>query len=214
MGIIDFILNLVALLLWFNWRTARFDPLAGSTPATLAGTLRRASAPTLKSWLLPLSIPLLLLLRALFYWQIGGALGWHYEALLGRIQTAGLAGQIRLLGRVTEADLPSWYAACTTFCYPSLYEGFGLPVLEAMACGAAVVTSNVTSLPEVVGEAGLMVEPTDTAALSAALQRMLDDAALRQHLSEQAMRQAATFTWRRVAEQTLRVYEAVRTRKG
>lgn len=145
---------------------------------------------------------------------IGGALGWHYDALLSRIQTAGLGEHIKLLGRVAEADLPSWYAACTTFCYPSLYEGFGLPVLEAMACGAAVVTSNVTSLPEVVGEAGLMVEPTDTAALSAALQRMLDDAALRQHLSKQAMRQAATFTWRRVAEQTLRVYEAVRTRKG
>jgi uncharacterized protein YggT (Ycf19 family) len=85
MGIVDFILNLVALLLWFNWRTARFDPLSGSTPATLAGTLRRASAPTLKSWLLPLSIPLLLLLRALFYWQIGGALGWTGRIDIGVI---------------------------------------------------------------------------------------------------------------------------------
>jgi len=85
MGIIDFILNLVALLLWFNWRTARFDPLAGSTPATLAGTLRRAGAPTLKSWLLPLSIPALLLLRALFYWQIGGALGWTGKIDIGVI---------------------------------------------------------------------------------------------------------------------------------
>lgn len=85
MGIIDFILNLVALLLWFNWRTARFDPLAGSTPATLAGTLRRAGPPTLKSWLLPLSIPALLLLRALFYWQIGGALGWTGRIDIGVI---------------------------------------------------------------------------------------------------------------------------------
>ena len=86
MGIIDSILNLVALLLWFNWRTARFDPLAGSTPATLAGTLRRASAPTLKNWLLPLAIPALLLLRALFYWQIGGAPGW-----IGRIDIGVIA---------------------------------------------------------------------------------------------------------------------------
>jgi uncharacterized protein YggT (Ycf19 family) len=83
MGLIDSILNLVALLLWFNWRTARFDPLAGSTPATLAGTLRRASAPTLRNWLLPLSIPALLLLRAVFYWQIGGALGWTGRIDLG-----------------------------------------------------------------------------------------------------------------------------------
>jgi uncharacterized protein YggT (Ycf19 family) len=83
MGLIDSILNLVALLLWFNWRTARLDPLAGSTPATLAGTLRRAGKPELKHWLLPLSIPGLLLLRALFYWQIGGALGWTGRIDLG-----------------------------------------------------------------------------------------------------------------------------------
>lgn len=83
MGLIDFILNLVALLLWFNWRTARFDPLAGSTPATLAGTLRRAEKPTLKRWLLPLTIPALLLIRALCYWQLGGALGWTGRIDLG-----------------------------------------------------------------------------------------------------------------------------------
>jgi len=83
MGLIDSILNLVALLLWFNWRTAWFDPLAGSTPATLAGTLRRAEKPTLRRWLLPLSIPTLLVVRALFYWQIGGALGWTGRIDLG-----------------------------------------------------------------------------------------------------------------------------------
>lgn len=83
MGLIDSILNLVALLLWFNWRTARFDPLAGSTPATLAGTLRRAEKPTLRRWLLPLSIPALLFGRALCYWQLGGALGWTGRIDLG-----------------------------------------------------------------------------------------------------------------------------------
>jgi len=85
MSLIDSILNLVALLLWFNWRTARFDPLAGSTPATLAGTLRRTAATPFQNWLLPLTIPALLLLRALFYWQIGGALGWTGRIDLGVI---------------------------------------------------------------------------------------------------------------------------------
>ena len=140
---------------------------------------------------------------------IGGALGWSYDALLARIQAMGLGESIKLIGRVSEADLPKWYAACTVFCYPSLYEGFGLPVLEAMACGAAVVASNVTSLPEVVGDAGLMVEPTDVAALASALQRVLADAALRQVLRQRAVQQAAKFTWQRVAEQTLACYADV-----
>ena len=140
---------------------------------------------------------------------IGGGLGWMYDALLARIQAMGLGEQIKLLGRVPEVDLPNWYAACTVFCYPSLYEGFGLPVLEAMACGAAVVTSNVTSLPEVVGEAGVMVDPTDTAALGRALQHTLEDEPLRQRLRQRAVLQAAKFTWKRVAEQTLACYTDV-----
>jgi uncharacterized protein YggT (Ycf19 family) len=76
MSLIDFILNLVALLLWFNWRTARFDPLAGSTPATLAGTLRRTSTSPFRHWQLPFALAALLVLRAVFYWQIGAAVGW------------------------------------------------------------------------------------------------------------------------------------------
>jgi len=116
MGIIDFILNLVALLLWFNWRTARFDPLAGSTPATLAGTLRRASAPTLRSWLLPLSIPALLLLRALFYWQIGGTSAWPGKINIGVItipfrSDTSYAG----LGRMLLFSLYSFAVTLTVF---------------------------------------------------------------------------------------------------
>src|SRR5262245_44774306 len=116
MAIIDFILNLVALLLWFNWRTARFDPLAGSTPATLAGTLRRAGTPTLKNWLLPLSIPALLFLRALFYWQIGGALGWT-----GRIDIGVIAipfwcdGSYAGLGRMLLFSLYSFLVILIVF---------------------------------------------------------------------------------------------------
>lgn len=116
MGLIDSILNLVALLLWFNWRTARFDPLAGSTPATLAGTLRRAEKPTLRRWLLPLSIPALLLFRALFYWQIGGALGWTARIDLGVMAVPFWCDSSR--GGLTRMLLFSFYsfaAALTVF---------------------------------------------------------------------------------------------------
>jgi len=116
MGLIDSILNLVALLLWFNWRTARFDPLAGSTPATLAGTLRRAEKPGLKHWLLPLAIPLLLVLRALFYWQIGGALGWTGRVDLGVLAVPFWCDSSRAgLGRMLLFSFYSFGAALTVF---------------------------------------------------------------------------------------------------
>jgi uncharacterized protein YggT (Ycf19 family) len=116
MGLIDSILNLVALLLWFSWRTARLDPLAGSTPATLAGTLRRAGTPTLKNWLLPLTIPTLLLLRALFYWQIGGALGWTGKIDLGVVAIPFWCDSSRAgLGRMLLFSLYSFGVALTVF---------------------------------------------------------------------------------------------------
>jgi glycosyltransferase involved in cell wall biosynthesis len=138
---------------------------------------------------------------------IGGGLGWKYDALLARIDALGMRARIRLLGRIPEADLPHWYAACDVFCYPSLYEGFGLPALEAMACGAVVVASNVTSLPEVIGDAGLMVNPTDTGALADALARALDDEALRATLSAKARARAAGMTWARTAGRTFESYQ-------
>jgi glycosyltransferase involved in cell wall biosynthesis len=140
---------------------------------------------------------------------IGGSLGWKYDETLARIQSLGLAKQVQLMGRVAEDDLPKWYSACNAFVYPSLYEGFGLPVLEAMACGAPVITSNVTSLPEVVGDAGVIVEPTDTEALAAAMVRVLSHPALQAELRAKAMQRAAQFTWRRTAEQTVETYRRV-----
>lgn len=137
---------------------------------------------------------------------IGGSLGWKYDALLARIQADGLHSHIRLLGRVPAEQLPLWYAACDVFAYPSLYEGFGLPVLEAMACGAVVVTSNVTSLPEVIGDAGLSVDPAQPAAISQALARALTDRDLRARLPAMAIARARGFTWRRTAERTLDSY--------
>ena len=111
------------------------------------------------------------------------------------------------LGYVPREVLPSLYSKALFLVYPSLYEGFGLPVLEAMACGCPVITSNVSSLPEVVGEAGLMVDPHDVDALAGAMERLLDDAALRDDLRVRGLAQAQNFSWQNAARQTLDVYE-------
>jgi alpha-1,3-rhamnosyl/mannosyltransferase len=113
---------------------------------------------------------------------------------------------VRFLGPVTSGDLPALYSGALLFVFPSLAEGFGLPPLEAMACGAPVVCSRASSLPEVVGDAGLLFDPADTAALQAALQRALADSGLRQELRQRGQARAAQFTWRATAEQTAAVY--------
>jgi glycosyltransferase involved in cell wall biosynthesis len=118
-------------------------------------------------------------------------------------------GRVRFTEFVDEADLPALYRAATVFAYPSLYEGFGLPALEAMACGVPVVASNTSSLPEVVGEAGVLVDPLDVGELAAALDGLLADADRRDALREQGIARARTFTWTRAAEQTWDVYEEV-----
>ena len=118
------------------------------------------------------------------------------------------------LGRVPEADLPALYGAATTFVFPSLYEGFGLPVLEAMACGTPVICSNTSSLPEVAGEpsagagpsAALLVDPLDTEALAEALRLVLTDDGLRAELRRRGLARAARFTWQQTAAATLAIY--------
>jgi glycosyltransferase involved in cell wall biosynthesis len=100
-------------------------------------------------------------------------------------------------------------AGAEVFVYPSLYEGFGLPPLEAMACGTPVIASTAASLPEIVGEAGLLVDPQDSAGLTQALERLLDDPALRARLRAQGLARARQFTWEAAARQTLAVYERV-----
>jgi glycosyltransferase involved in cell wall biosynthesis len=124
---------------------------------------------------------------------------WDSGELLDKARTAGVI----LPGFITQADLPALYRQATMLVYPSLYEGFGLPVVEAMACGTPVVTSNTTSLPEVVGDAALTVDPTDAAALAEAMSRLLDDMALRQHLCRAGIERARSFTWERTARETL-----------
>lgn len=137
---------------------------------------------------------------------IGGGKGWLYDEIFAKVEQLGLHDRVRFVGFIDRDEQPLWYAAATVFTLPSLYEGFGMPLLEAMACGTPVVTTTSSSLPEVVGDAGLTVPPTDAEALGAALLRLLTDADLRAELRERGLRQARRFSWRTTAAQTLRVY--------
>ena len=135
-----------------------------------------------------------------------GKKGWLYEPFFEQLARSGLASEVCFPGFVREEDLPSVYQLATVFAFPSVYEGFGLPPLEAMACGTPVVASHASSLPEVVGDAGILVSPNDRAALTAALRRVLDDAELRQTMRARGLAQAARFSWQRAAQETLEVY--------
>ncbi len=123
-----------------------------------------------------------------------------------RAAELGLGNRVRFLGDVAEADLPALYSGALAFVFPSLAEGFGLPVLEAMACGTPVVCSNLSSLPEVVGDAALLVNPYDVVALAAAICRLLADESLRQEMRAKGLAQAAKFSWERTARETLAAY--------
>ena len=116
---------------------------------------------------------------------------------------------MRFLGGVPEADKPLLYRAATVFLFPSRYEGFGLDPLEAMACGTPVVSSDAASLPEVVGEGGILVAPDDAGAWAAAIARLWESAGDREQLAERALAQARSFSWERTAAQTIAVYRQV-----
>ncbi len=123
----------------------------------------------------------------------------------------GAEGRVRLLGYVPDADLPALYTGATLFAFPSLYEGFGLPVLEAMACGTPVVTSAGSALEEVAGDAAVLVDPRDEEALAEAMRLVLSDEALRADLRARGVEQATQFSWEHTARETLSVYETVRS---
>ena len=133
-------------------------------------------------------------------------------------QAAFASGRVVATGYVSDDDLACLYSGCIALVFPSLYEGFGIPVLEAMACGAPVITSNSTALPEAAGEAALLVDPEDTAAIAAAMRRMLDEPALRAHLRARGFAHARQFTWARTARATVEAYQAAldwqRRRRG
>lgn len=128
-----------------------------------------------------------------------------FEDVVGEKQPEGVS----FIGGVSQEDLPGLYAGADLFVYPSTAEGFGLPVLEAMACGTPVVCSNTTSLPEVIGEAGITVDPKDVAGLSEAISRILSAGQLRKDMISHGLERAKTFSWGRAAKQTIDVYRSV-----
>lgn len=140
---------------------------------------------------------------------IVGKQGWLFDSIKADVSRLGVRTRIVFPGYADDADLPALYRAADLFVFPSLYEGFGLPPLEAMACGTPVITSNVSSLPEVVGDAGLTVNPTDIYALANAMGRVLQDSQLRQDMIQRGLERAAHFTWLRAAHQLKNVYQQV-----
>ena len=141
--------------------------------------------------------------------MIAGGKGWFYEQIFARVQALGLVDQVIFPGFVPVEELPWWYRAADLFIYPSLFEGFGLPVLEAMASGTPVITSTVSSLPEVAGDAALLVNPEDTQALAEAIGQVLDDPDVAAALREAGPRRASRFCWSRTAAATVEVYRSV-----
>jgi glycosyltransferase involved in cell wall biosynthesis len=135
-----------------------------------------------------------------------GARGWGPDPAQ-RVRTLGLDDSVRFIGPAPDADLPALYGGALAFAFPSLWEGFGLPVLEAMAAGAPVVASNRGALPEVTAGAALLVEPAP-GPLAAALEQILADSALRERLRAAGLARAAQFSWERTARETLAVYRA------
>jgi glycosyltransferase involved in cell wall biosynthesis len=143
---------------------------------------------------------------------IAGMKGWMYDQLFKDIRTLGLESRVLFPGFIPEEDKPYLITAAKVFVYPTLYEGFGLPALEALACGTPMVTSNISSLPEVVGKAALLVEPTDEVAISQAIRQLLSDNHLRTKLRQESVPQAAKFNWATTAQRTVEAYlQALRT---
>lgn len=137
---------------------------------------------------------------------IGGGKGWFYDEVLSRVNELGLADHVLFPGFIPAEELPRWYQGADLFVYPSLMEGFGLPVLEAMACGTPVITSTVSSLPEVAGDAALLVDPADTGELASSMTAILRDPALAAGMRDAGIRQAARFSWAQTASATVEVY--------
>jgi len=136
-----------------------------------------------------------------------GKLGWKHKAILTTITNSPFQKDIKLLGYVDRKDLPCLYTAATAFVYPSHFEGFGLPVLEAMSCGTPTIAANVSSLPEILGTAGLLFPPNNQVIFLEKINQLLANKSLRSELSKKALEQAAKFSWEKTAQETLAVFE-------
>jgi glycosyltransferase involved in cell wall biosynthesis len=144
---------------------------------------------------------------------IVGRKGWLYDRLFAMISELGLTEEIIFTGFVPDDELPHIYAGAALFAYLSFFEGFGLPPLEAMASGLPVVTSNTTSLPEVVGDAGIAVPPADVEAVTAAIARLLDDKIFAGTLGARGRERARLFSWEAAARETLEIYRQIAENK-
>jgi glycosyltransferase involved in cell wall biosynthesis len=140
---------------------------------------------------------------------IAGNKGWLYQEIFKEVGQSGLKQEILFLGVVRDKDLPLLYNCADIFVYPSLYEGFGLPPLEAMACGVPVITSNTSSLPEVIGDAGIMVDPTDINSLCESMYILLKDKELWNRMRNMGLERSKLFSWDNTAEKILKVYDEV-----
>lgn len=140
---------------------------------------------------------------------IAGKKGWMYEKVFDLVKQYGLEEHVIFSGYIDEADKPLIYGGAKGFLFPSLYEGFGMPPLEAMACGVPVITSNTSSLPEVVGDAGLMVEPMDVEALAYHMKRLEEDEDLCIKLKQKGIERAAQFSWENSVEKLMKLYRTI-----
>ena len=134
-----------------------------------------------------------------------GSKSWKDASVFETLEKLNLKDRIKKIGYVEHEDMPVLYNLAKAYVYPSLYEGFGLPVLEAMKCGCPVVASNATSIPEVAGDAAILINPLDTKALSEAIFRILTDQQLRNELMSSGYKQAQRFSWDKCAKQMLEI---------
>ncbi len=140
---------------------------------------------------------------------IAGDKGWLYKQIFDEIKSSDLQKEVLFLGIVGDEDLPMLYNCADIFVYPSLYEGFGLPPLEAMACGIPVITSNTSSLPEVIDNAGIMVDPDDVNSLCEAMYNVLKDKELWHNMSNKGLERSKLFSWKGTAKKILEIYDEV-----
>lgn len=140
---------------------------------------------------------------------VAGKKGWKYEPVFNYLENSKVKNLIVFIDYVPYEILPDLYRKALFFIYPSFYEGFGLPVLEAMACGCPVITSNTSSLPEVVGEAGLLVDPSSPEHIASSMERMVTEEDLRQLLSNKGIKRSKSFSWEKTARETQKVYQGM-----
>jgi glycosyltransferase involved in cell wall biosynthesis len=135
-----------------------------------------------------------------------GGKGWLYDEIFDRVHTLGLQERVHFAGYVADGDLPLWYNAATLLIFPSVYEGFGMPVVEAMACGTPVIAANTSSIPEATGGAAQMFDPYDSAELADRIVAVLDDPHMAATMREQGLLQARRFSWERTGQETAAIY--------